>query len=192
MDTKQEILSTARELFSRSGYEAVGIQQICTSAGITKPSLYYHYGNKERLLAEVAGDAASGFLGALVNGSHEIQFSGDLVSDIRSLFSEVLRFSRQQPARFQIILQMLYPPQGSVLGGIGDSELHRIRAALVQFFTTVAAAHGNLTGKEQFLAMVFLGHAIALATFLSRTDSVPTPDSPDVVQAAQTFLYGIF
>lgn len=192
MDTKQEILSIARELFSRSGYEAVGIQQICTSAGITKPSLYYHYGNKERLLAEVAGDATSGFLGVLVNGSQEIPFSGDVVSDIRSLFSKVLWFSRKHPARFQIILQMLYPPQGSVLGGIGQSELHRIRATLMQFFTSAAEAHGNLAGKEHFLAMVFLGHAIALATYLSRTEEIPTPESPEVVQAAQTFLYGVF
>ncbi|MEX2442688.1 MAG: TetR/AcrR family transcriptional regulator [Alkalispirochaeta sp.] len=200
MDTKREILATALDLFSRAGYEAVGVQQICTSAGITKPSLYYHFSNKETLLGEVAGDAAVRFLHALVNGpttgidtaSREVRFSGDLVADIRSLFASVLWFSRTHPARFQIILQMLYPPPGSVLGQIGKPELNRIYASLAQFFTSAATAHGNLVGKERFLAIVFVGHAIALAMFLSNIHDPPNPDSPEVVQAAQTFLYGVF
>jgi TetR/AcrR family transcriptional regulator len=192
MDTKREILASALRLFSKSGYEAVGIQQICTVAGITKPSLYYHFGNKETLMAEVAGDAASSLLDTLTLGSGEISFSGDVVADIRSLFSGILEFSRQRPAHFQIILQMLYPPEGSVMGQVGKAELRRINSTLIRFFTIAAAAHGNLKGKEQFLAAVFLGHAIALAMYLSHSDAPAQPDSPDVVQAAQTFLYGVF
>lgn len=192
MDTKREILVSALELFSGSGYEAVGIQQICAAAGITKPSLYYHFGNKETLLAEVAGDAASGLLDTLTGSSQGITFSGDLVADIRSLFSEFLQFSRRNPARFQIILQMLYPPQGSTIGQVGRAELHRINSTLVRFFTIAAGAHGNLAGKEQFLAAVFLGHAVALAMYLSHTDTSAQQDGPDVVLAAQTFLYGVF
>lgn len=200
MDTKQEILATARKLFAQSGYEAVGIQQICTAVGVTKPSLYYHFGNKETLLKNVAADATSAFLAglspqALSSGTSEpyrVHFSGDLVSDVRSLFAAILRFSRTDPARFQIILQLLYPPRGSVLGRLGEPELTRIHSSLAHFFSSAAAAHGNLAGKKQFLAAIFVGHAIALAMLMSRVDQEPQPDSPQVVQATQTFLYGIF
>ncbi|HKK48238.1 MAG TPA: TetR/AcrR family transcriptional regulator [Alkalispirochaeta sp.] len=200
MDTKQEILATARELFAQSGYEAVGIQQICTAVGVTKPALYYHFGNKETLLKNVAADATSAFLASLSpqappSGTSEpfrVPFSGDLVSDVRSLFAAILRFSRTDPARFQIILQLLYPPRGSVLGRLGEPELARIHSSLAHFFSSAAAAHGNLSGKKQFLAAVFVGHAIALAMFISRVDQELQPDSPQVVQATQTFLYGIF
>ena len=40
-DTRSIILEKALELFSRRGYESVGIAEIVDSAGITKPSLYY-------------------------------------------------------------------------------------------------------------------------------------------------------
>ncbi|MFO8042432.1 MAG: TetR/AcrR family transcriptional regulator [Alkalispirochaeta sp.] len=200
MNTKETILTAAQDLFSRSGYEAVGIQQICTAAGITKPSLYYHFGNKETLLAAVARDATSAFITALAAApspsdpgtEEEIRYSGDLVSDVRALFVAVLWFSREQAARFQIILQMLYPPQGGVFGQVGTPQLQRIHSALVQFFTAAAGGHGNLIGKEQFLATVFLGHAIALSMFVTEEHPGVTADSPTVVLAAQTFLYGIF
>ena len=41
------ILDTALELFSRRGYEATSVREICEAAGITKPTLYYFYGSKE-------------------------------------------------------------------------------------------------------------------------------------------------
>lgn len=200
MNTKETILTTAIDLFSRSGYEAVGIQQICTASGITKPSLYYHFGNKETLLAAVARDATSAFIATLVAApsppdpgtAEEIPYTGDLVSDVRALFVAVLRFSHEHPARFQIILQMLYPPQGGVLGQVGAPELQRIHRALVEFFTAAAGGHGNLIGKERFLATVFLGHAIALSLLVTAETPATTAESPTVVLAAQTFLYGIF
>ncbi|MFW5693687.1 MAG: TetR/AcrR family transcriptional regulator [Alkalispirochaeta sp.] len=212
METKQEILTTARDLFAQSGYEAVGIQQICTAVGITKPSLYHHFGNKEMLLAEVAADATAAFLRALSGesdtpgGGHSssgsrsaavaahdaIPFSGDLVSDVRKHLAAVIDFSLTNPARFQIILQLLYPPQGSVLGRIGTPEREHIHASLARFFTSAVIAHGNLAGKEPFLATIYLGHAVALAQFLADRACAPPPDSPEVVEAAQTFIYGIF
>jgi len=200
MDTKQHILATARELFAQSGYEGVGIQRICTAVNVTKPSLYYHFTNKEALLKEVAADATSAFLLYVSRGvtpsesdeSDGISFSGDLVSDVRALFAAVLQFSRTDPARFQIVLQLLYPPHGSTLARLGAPELARIHSALVRFFTSATTAHGNLSGKERFLATIWVGNAIALAMFMSEADDEPRADSPDVVQAAQTFLYGIF
>ncbi|MFW5828130.1 MAG: TetR/AcrR family transcriptional regulator, partial [Alkalispirochaeta sp.] len=178
----------------------VGIQRICTAVNVTKPSLYYHFGSKETLLKEVAADATSALLRHLSQGdthatpiaSDDISFSGDLVSDVRSLFAAVLRFSRTDPTRFQIVLQLLYPPRGSVLARRGAAELARIHSSLTDFFASAATAHGNLKGKEPFLATIWVGNAIALAMFTSQADHEPEPDSPEVVQAAQTFLYGIF
>ena len=47
MDTKQRILLEALRLFSKRGYDAVGVEQIASAVGIKAPSLYKHYKSKQ-------------------------------------------------------------------------------------------------------------------------------------------------
>lgn len=51
--TKEKIFREAAELFSRDGYHKVSVREICEAAGVTKPVLYYYYGDKENLLFEM-------------------------------------------------------------------------------------------------------------------------------------------
>lgn len=45
--TRRAILRAAAGLFAQRGYDAVSVREIVEAAGITKPALYYHFGNKE-------------------------------------------------------------------------------------------------------------------------------------------------
>ena len=55
----ERILSTAGELFYREGTRAVGVDEIVTRAGATKPSLYRAFESKDHLIAAyLAGQAA--------------------------------------------------------------------------------------------------------------------------------------
>lgn len=47
MDNKEKILQCALELFYARGYDAVGVQEIAETAGVTKPTLYYYFGSKK-------------------------------------------------------------------------------------------------------------------------------------------------
>lgn len=49
--TADRILAAARDLFYRSGIRAVGVEEIVTHAGATKPSLYRSFGSKDDLTA---------------------------------------------------------------------------------------------------------------------------------------------
>jgi AcrR family transcriptional regulator len=51
--TKDKILETAIDLFSRSGFSAVSIRDITREVGIKESSLYYHFKNKDELLASI-------------------------------------------------------------------------------------------------------------------------------------------
>ena len=58
-DTRQQILRAALRLFAHSGYAGASVQGIVGAARVTKPVLYYHFGNKEGLytaLIEWASD----------------------------------------------------------------------------------------------------------------------------------------
>lgn len=46
-NSSTRILDAALVLFSKKGYEATSTREICELAGITKPTLYYFFNNKE-------------------------------------------------------------------------------------------------------------------------------------------------
>ncbi|AVQ01343.1 TetR family transcriptional regulator [Caulobacter segnis] len=55
------IFDTACELFYREGIRAVGVDEIVTRAGVTKPSLYRSYKSKDELVAAVLRQVEAGF-----------------------------------------------------------------------------------------------------------------------------------
>lgn len=51
--TAMRIIATAQQLFMQRGYRAVSISDIVTAAEITKPTLYYHFADKEELFVQM-------------------------------------------------------------------------------------------------------------------------------------------
>jgi AcrR family transcriptional regulator len=47
--TRARIVECARRMFNRHGFEAVSIDQIMASAGLTRGGFYHHFANKEAL-----------------------------------------------------------------------------------------------------------------------------------------------
>ncbi|MEU7826581.1 helix-turn-helix domain-containing protein [Catellatospora sp. NPDC049133] len=50
---REEILDAAAELFAQRGYAATSTRLIAEAVGIRQASLYYHFDNKEQILAEL-------------------------------------------------------------------------------------------------------------------------------------------
>ena len=50
---REQLIQTALELFSITGYSAVGVNAIADKAGITKKTLYHHFKSKEELILAV-------------------------------------------------------------------------------------------------------------------------------------------
>lgn len=51
--TKENILTTALQLFAKDGYEAVSISRIAGALGMTKGALYKHYANKRDIFNSI-------------------------------------------------------------------------------------------------------------------------------------------
>lgn len=52
-ETRQALITAARQLFTEHGYHAVGVRDFGTLAGVTRGALYHHFGDKERLFLAV-------------------------------------------------------------------------------------------------------------------------------------------
>ena len=46
IETRQEILAAAIKCFSREGFDATGVAEICSAAGLSKGAFYHHFPSK--------------------------------------------------------------------------------------------------------------------------------------------------
>ncbi len=46
-ETRHNILESATHLFSKSGYDATGVAEICQAAGVSKGAFYHHFPSKQ-------------------------------------------------------------------------------------------------------------------------------------------------
>lgn len=63
---REQILAAAAPVFGRDGYERASIDAIAAAAGVSKPTVYSHFGSKEQLFRESVADSAE----RLNAGSH--------------------------------------------------------------------------------------------------------------------------
>jgi AcrR family transcriptional regulator len=52
-DARTRILEQATRLFAAQGYAGTSIQEVAAAAGVTRPTLVYHFGSKDQLRASV-------------------------------------------------------------------------------------------------------------------------------------------
>jgi AcrR family transcriptional regulator len=57
--TREQILQVAHDAFTRKGFASASVSEICTEAGISPPTLYYHFGSKDGLFEAVVEEALS-------------------------------------------------------------------------------------------------------------------------------------
>ena len=52
-ETSQSILDAAAQLFAEKGYDATGVAEICSRAGVSKGAFYYHFRSKQAVFLAV-------------------------------------------------------------------------------------------------------------------------------------------
>lgn len=55
---RERLLAAAMTLFTERGYAATSVREIVAAAGLTKPALYYHFGNKEGIYQAIVAEIA--------------------------------------------------------------------------------------------------------------------------------------
>jgi AcrR family transcriptional regulator len=58
VDKRRAILDAAAPIFGDHGYERASVDAIAAAAGVSKPTIYSHFGGKEQLFRESVADSA--------------------------------------------------------------------------------------------------------------------------------------
>jgi AcrR family transcriptional regulator len=100
METRDHILKIAAELLEQHGAEGVTTRAVCEKAGVTSPTLYHHFRDKDGLLAAVVTDAFERFL----TQKRGVKPSGDPVEDLRRGWDNSVRFADEHPKVYAAML----------------------------------------------------------------------------------------
>jgi AcrR family transcriptional regulator len=97
--SKEAILAEAKQLFSTKGYRATTLQDLTSSFGVSRPSLYYYFKSKMELLSELH---CQGYIQAFKH------------------FEDILSTPLPTNEKFRKILEI------HISNMVNDTELHRI------------------------------------------------------------------
>lgn len=110
--TEERVLQAAEVEFGTAGFVAARLEDIAARAGITRPSLFYHFASKEQLYASVVHRAFAGLRDALLAA-----FTAPLPFEERfeATVAAYLEFLQAHPQLAAILLR-------EVIGGKGPGR----------------------------------------------------------------------
>ncbi|MEV5543337.1 TetR/AcrR family transcriptional regulator [Saccharopolyspora shandongensis] len=78
IDKRQAILDAAMRVFAREGYAQAGVDAIAAEAGVAKPTVYNHFGDKENLFRQAIAADADRALARNMEVVDQLRSEGDL------------------------------------------------------------------------------------------------------------------
>lgn len=126
-----QIARIAARLFAARGYDATPVRAIVEAAGVTKPTLYYHFKSKAGLAKALLTDPLNRLLGAM---RQALDAEGDPRRALEALIELNLAFSREEPDRARFLYALFFGPLGAGLA----EEVHRIGDALDALWAEMA------------------------------------------------------
>jgi TetR/AcrR family transcriptional regulator len=187
MENRDILLDRALTLFSSRGYDAVGIQEIVDSAGVTKPTLYHYFSHKRGLLDALL---AAQFEGLLESVRAAAYYQRDLPNSLEKITRAYFEAAIANPRFFRLQLTMQYAPVDSEsFQAISPYRLEQ-QQLLQSLFIQAVQDHGNMRGRHVMYSATFLG---MIHTYIGEyLNGVTTLADPLTYLAVHQFSHGIY
>lgn len=147
--TRRKIVESAGRIFLERGFSNTSLEEVGEAAGVTKPTVYSHFGSKEGLLMAVVEAMTSELAGKFALA---LQSSGDCRADLHrfgQVFLEgVMNAEAIQFRRLAVMESFAHPELGEKLFRMGPAEVSRV---LVRYLTEETKA-GRLSCPDPTLA----------------------------------------
>jgi len=101
-DREQQLLDVAEQLFTRKGFNATSIEDIARAAGVTRPMLYDHFGDKDAILLACAVRARAEFEAVMVSAGTAVD-PGDVAGMITAGGEAFFSMLEKDPRRWALL-----------------------------------------------------------------------------------------
>lgn len=183
---KQRILEIALMLFASKGYEMSGIQEIVTDAGISKPTLYYYFGNKFGILEEIIRTRGSLMLSGIRKAA---AYNHDLILHLTEILKTQIAAAQDEPEFFRLYTAASFSGTETELFKAFEPYRKQITDIYFTLFTLSVNEIGNMRGYEALYSRTF--RFLAESTSLSVLNGDLTVDSHIIYRLIHSFMYGV-
>jgi AcrR family transcriptional regulator len=154
--TREHILRAAMKRFAHCGYAASSVQEIVEQAGVSKPALYYHFGDKAglyRALVDFAFDERYRRMREAAEGG------GTVRERLGEIAAAVFGFSQANRDLMRIAFAAAFAAPGEVPAGLAHLEKGRRNYEFVRALIEEGQAGGELDRgfDSEELAVGFYG-----------------------------------
>jgi AcrR family transcriptional regulator len=101
MKTEDQILAAAAGLLEKGGVAAVTTRAVCQAAGVTAPTLYHHFGDKDGLLRAVVAQGVTAFM----TKKRANRQTADALADLKRGWDGWLAFALERPKLFHLMVE---------------------------------------------------------------------------------------
>ncbi|HEY4266839.1 MAG TPA: TetR/AcrR family transcriptional regulator [Galbitalea sp.] len=115
---RDRLLAAAAKLLAEQGV-SVSTRAICELAGVTAPTLYHYFGDRDGLLQAVVSHGFSEYL----ERKKSIEVSGDPIEDIRRGWIDHQEWGVEHPSFYALMYGQVRPGQHHVAGDEGEQLL---------------------------------------------------------------------
>lgn len=129
--SRERILKAATELFATRGYAGAGVDRLAERSGIAKTAIYYHFGNKEGLLAAVLERAATEWIDAIQEASRQ---AGDPSARLERALAGMRAMLEERPWIYKLfqILTLEVADEKPEIRATLQAILRRARTAITE------------------------------------------------------------
>ena len=121
-DPRQRLLDVGLKLFANRGYAGTSVQDITDEAQVTKPTLYYYFGNKEGLFQALVDHAMDERLRLMQEAAPPEKPTVDQLADITTALTA---FARRQPDLLRLTFAVVFAAEGEYPSGFKkNAKIH--------------------------------------------------------------------
>ena len=177
-ENARRILDEGWRLFQQKGYRGVSVDELCRRCGLTKPTLYYYFGDKENLFVQVLRHKLHGF-------REVIEQPGELADRLQRVVAAILAgFETDYTTLLRDRKHLKRPESLEAVRSAFRGELFGPLAALMQQGMTRGELHAD---DPAVLTLFFLG---AINNFIGRSAEMGLEDAVLARKLTVYFLRG--
>lgn len=179
---RDEIIAAAQDLLVETASEdAVSIRAVADRVGVTPPSIYRHFEDKDRLLLEVCNANFESFTRALASAEPE----PDPVERLRQLGRDYIHYAQQYPEHYRMMFMARYEltaqQYAEEMVAAGSSFTFLLEA--MESTIESGVVRPEIAARGPFhLGILFWGVVHGLASLMVAKPGLPWPDRDRLIE----------
>lgn len=191
MGNRENILECALHLFYKKGYDAVGVQEIAETAGITKPTMYYYFKSKSGLLEVLLRERCEPLNENIRQAVQNPSDVKDVLVRITKVYLSAASVNREF---YFLMISLFYAARESEAHKMTEPYLTEQFEIITHVFDSFSYYLGNMNGRQRQFSVGFIGLINNyILVYYQRTDDGEQLKNEELAYAlVHQFMHGIF